>query len=297
MRTSKVEGGIRKSPWPGCLLLMLAPMWSPLLAAGSDVDLHFEVGGGLTAHARLRADGAIEIATNRMRQPQQLQGASDEEGRSRLDHADYNFDGYEDLASRASAGQVNETVVVHLYDAGSGAFRELKAPANTNASCEGFWSLMPDAKHRTLTSSCRSGPMWYSDVYQYDGNQLYLYRSMRLAYLETEKLEQVLSLEAEDDGPPAVWSTYDPAGKVLENAISDGLVSPAHGIPLRGNPARVVPSRLPLYAHAGDSSTGRYLVKGDRVELLDVDEGWLQVRYKNPSRGPIIGWVQSRESQ
>ena len=35
-----------------------------------------------------------------------------------------------------------------------------------------------------------------------------------------------------------------------------------------------------------------YLLKGDRVELLDEADGWLQLRYRNPSRGPVLGWVK-----
>ena len=265
-------------------------------AAESDGDLRFEVAGGLTAHARLRDDGMIEVATNRTPQPQQLLGAADEEGRSRLDHVDYNFDGYQDLASRASVGQVNEAVVVYVYEPRTSSFRELHAPTQPTTSCEGFWSLLPDAKTRTLTSTCRSGPMWYSDVYRYNGRQLYLYRSMRLAYLETEKLAQMLSLEvADDDGPPAVWTTYDPAGRVLERAIADGLALPPHGVALIGQRATVLPSRLSLYTRAGDASTKRYLVRGDGVELLDTQEDWLKLRYRNPTRGQIVGWVKLPE--
>ena len=46
-----------------------------LHAAESDGELRFQVASGLTAHARLRDDGMIEIATNRTPQPQQLPGA------------------------------------------------------------------------------------------------------------------------------------------------------------------------------------------------------------------------------
>ena len=266
-------------------------------AAETDAELHFEVADGLVAHARVLEDGGIEVRTNRGMQPQRLPAASDEEGRSRLDHGDYNFDGYQDLVSRASAGQVNEAVVVNVYDPAQGMFRELVAPTDTPANCEGFWSLLADEASRTLTSSCRGGPMWYSDVYRYHDERLYLYRSMRLAYLQAEALGQVLLLDvAEDSAPLAVWSTFDPSGQVLEQSIGDGLALPAHGVSLHGDEAIVVPSRLPLYARAGDSSTKRYLVKGDRVELLDLDEDWLQVRYRNPARGPIVGWVKLPEN-
>ncbi|RZA34839.1 MAG: SH3 domain-containing protein [Lysobacteraceae bacterium] len=286
-----------RGKWPAALLAgaslfaQAANGW----AVEPTVEVRFEVARGLTAHAHASQDGWIEIGTSRMPQAQRLQGASDEEGRSRLEHGDYNFDGYQDLVSRASMGQVNEAVVVHLYDPESGAFHELVAPSDPPASCEGFWSLSADAANRTLVSTCRSGPMWYSDIYRYEGKRLYLYRSMRLAYLETTALERALSLEvAEDAGPPAVWTTFDPSGKALERAIRDGLTLPPPGA-LRGDEAVVAASRLPLYTDPGDATTKRYLVEGDRVELLDENEGWLQLRYRNPSRGPVLGWVKLPE--
>lgn len=302
MTTSASGCGTRRSASWQLLCCVLAGIVLLLPASRSwaqETDLRFEVAPGLIAHARVIGDGEVEISTSRRPQAQRLRAASDEEGRSRLDHDDYNFDGYQDLASRASMGQVNEAVFVHVYDPGEGAFRELLAPAAPAASCEGFWSLAPDAASRTLVSTCRSGPMWYSDVYRYNGNRLYLYRAMRLAHLQPGQLKPVLSLDAvEDAGPLAVWSTFDPSGRVLEHAIGNGLQLPAHGAPLQGEHAVVVPPRLPLFASSGDTSSRRYLVKGDRVELLDVDDGgWLQVRFRNPSRGPVRGWVKLPQAQ
>jgi len=53
----------------------------------------------------------------------------------------------------------------------------------------------------------------------------------------------------------------------------------------------VVPTRLPLYVRPGDTSTRRYLLQDDRVELLDEADGWVKVRYNNPRRGAVLGWV------
>lgn len=277
---------------PGAVALgVLAQLPSAWADDGSRI--RFEVAPGISADARLLEAGWIDAGTGRSPQRQRLQAASDEEGRSRLDHGDYDFDGYQDLVSTATVGQVNEAVVVHLYDPASGRFRELAPPTGVAVNCEGFWSLSPDAASRTLTSSCRSGPMWYSDVYRYDGPRLYLFRSMRVVRLDAEELSQVLALDVPaGQGPLAVWSTYAPSGSVLERAIGDGLELPDHAAALRGNAAVVVPARLPLHAHAGDASTRRYLVAGDRVELLDEAGGWLQLRYRNPSRGPVLGWVK-----
>jgi hypothetical protein len=53
-------------------------------------------------------------------------------------------------------------------------------------------------------------------------------------------------------------------------------------------------ARLPLYSQPGDATTQRYLVRDDRVELLDERDGWVQVRYDNPTRGAVLGWVNTQ---
>lgn len=273
--------------------LLLAAL-TPCAWAAEDGEIRFEVAQGVTAHARMQNDGTLVVGTNRSPARQLLQAATDEEGTgTRLSHADYNFDGYQDLSSSATLGQVNESVVVHLYEPTSGQFLSLVAPAGPEISCEGFWALTPDPATRTLSSSCRSGPMWYSDIYRFQGDRLYLYRSMRDALVETEALAQVLKLDASQEMEIlVVWTTWSPDGQRLDHAVWNAFDPPSADAPLQGHGAKVVPARLPLYSRAGDSSTARYLIKDDRVELLDVADGWAQLRFNNPRRGPVLGWVK-----
>lgn len=277
----------------GLLIAAVSLLAGPASAA-DDSQIRFEVAAGVNAHARLLADGSVEVGTNRSAARQVLRASTDEEGGgTRLGHADYNFDGYQDLDTSATLGQVNEAVTVYLYEPASGQFRALAAPEAPEISCEGFWSLTPDPATRTLSSSCRSGPMWYSDIYRYQGGQVYLYRSMRSAFLDTEALAQVLALAEVDDAEIlTVWSTWDAAGKRLETAIWNAFDPPLKDAPMAGRSASVVPDKLLLYSRAGDTASKRYLLKGDRVELLDEADGWLQLRYRNPSRGPVLGWVK-----
>ena len=277
----------------GLLIAAVSLLAAPAFAADDD-EIRFEVATGVSAHARLLGDGSVEVGTNRSPARQVLPASTDEEGGgTRLGHADYNFDGYQDLDTSATLGQVNESVTVYLYEPASGQFRALAAPEAPEISCEGFWSLTPDPATRTLSSSCRSGPMWYSDIYRYQGRQVYLYRSMRNAFLDTEALARVLALAEVDDAEIlTVWSTWDAAGKRLETAIWNAFDPPLKDAPMPGRSASVVPDKLLLYSKAGDTSTKRYLLKGDRVELLDEADGWLQLRYRNPSRGPVLGWVK-----
>lgn len=277
----------------GLLIAAVSLLAAPAFAADDD-EIRFEVAAGVSAHARLLDDGSVDVGTNRSKGRQVLAASTDEEGGgTRLGHADYNFDGYQDLDTSATLGQVNESVTVYLYEPASGQFRALAAPEAPEISCEGFWSLTPDPATRTLSSSCRSGPMWYSDIYRYQGGQVYLYRSMRNAFLDTEALARVLALAEVDDAEIlTVWSTWDAAGKRLETAIWNAFDPPLKDAPMPGRSALVVPDKLLLYSKAGDTSTKRYLLKGDRVELLDEADGWLQLRYRNPSRGPVLGWVK-----
>ncbi|HEX7989239.1 MAG TPA: SH3 domain-containing protein [Stenotrophomonas sp.] len=277
----------------GLLVAVFSLLAAPAFAA-DDSEIRFEVAAGVSAHARLLGDGSVEVGSNRSPARQVLPASTNEEGGgTRLGHADYNFDGYQDLDSSATLGQVNESVTVYLYEPASGQFRALAAPEGPEISCEGFWSLTPDPATRTLSSSCRSGPMWYSDIYRFAGDRVYLYRSMRNAFLDTEALAQVLALaEVEDAEILTVWSTWDAAGKRLETAIWNAFDPPLKDAPMPGRSASVVPDKLLLYSKAGDTATKRYLLKGDRVELLDEADGWLQLRYRNPSRGPVLGWVK-----
>lgn len=261
--------------------------------------LQFAVAPGVTAAAQVRADGRVDVRVGEG-DPQTVSGSADAEvdadgERSlRLSHEDVDFDGHQDLLLRSSVGQVNEAIAVYRFVPQTGRFAAWPAPASAHANCDGFWSLTVDASRRSLLSTCRGGPMWYTDVYRVDAaGTAWLHRAERVLMLDPVALDSVLAIRrAEDAGPLAVWSTYSMSGRVLETALGDGLQAPQTGAPLQPVTARVVPARLPLYAKAGDAQTRRYLVRGDDVALLDERDGWLQVRYRNPTRGAVEGWVQ-----
>lgn len=277
------------------LTMTLCSAGMAMQAQAQDAEgVAFDAAPGVPVRARALDDGRVEVRIGKDAVLQYLDGVADEEGRSRLDHEDVDFDGVQDLLVRASVGQVNEAVAAYRFDARTARLQPLAPPTGTPANCDGFWSLRVDVPTRTLVSTCRGGPMWYTDFYRYQGEKLYLYRAEQLLMLDPQALAAVLAMDegGEDAGPLAVWTTFDAAGRVLEHAIGDGLSPPVSGVPLRAREARVVPARLALYRAVGDADTRRYLVAGDRVELLDERDGWLQVRYRNPTRGPVIGWIQ-----
>ncbi len=276
-----------------CLLgLVLVGVLAPPAQAGGDdgETLRFQVAAHVQAHADPQQDGSIVVQLSPSGKRQTLAGAADADGNSRWGLEDVDFDGYPELVARAPVGMVNEAVAVYRFDPTSAGFRALQAGTHGKDSCGDLMGLSVDVATRTLTSSCRSGPMWYTDQYRFAGAKLHLYRSESVLMLG-DTLNAALQWEqTEEQGPLAVWRTYDPAGRVLESAIADGLGAPPDG-PLQGRQATVVPARLFLFDRPGASSTKRYLVQGDRVELQDEQNGWVKLRYRSPNHGAVEGWI------
>lgn len=96
--------------------------------------------------------------------------------------ADYNFDGYQDVAfSIPDAGMgVYRTFSIYLYHPASKRFHilaELNAP---QARCSGLRDVALDKKNKLLLSSCRGGAAWWSDVYSFSHhNNLIWLRSVK----------------------------------------------------------------------------------------------------------------------
>lgn len=274
------------------LTVLLAGVLAPCAQAQqAPAPLRFSPAAGVQVTADVQDDGMLAVQVQPAGKRQRLPGAPDADGNARLSAEDLDFDGRPELVARASVGMVNEAVAVYRFDVGRNEFRALRAVTHGHDQCGDLMGLTADAATRTLTASCRSGPMWYTDVYRFNGPQLYLYRGESVLMLG-DTLGTALQWEdTANGGPLAVWRSYDPAGKVLESAIGDGLGAPAPGRPLQGLTATVLPARLFLYDRPGASSTQRYLVQGDRVEMLDEQDGWLQVRYRTPKQGAVLGWI------
>ncbi|NJB94354.1 hypothetical protein GGR72_002733 [Xanthomonas arboricola] len=209
------------------------------------------------------------------------------EGGVGVDSDDYNFDGHADLAVSAMLGQVNEAVLVFVFDPAQRRFRALTAPTRPAVQCEGFFNLTPDRQQRSLTSSCRSGPMWYADVYRYaaDG-RLYVARTQQP--IASPDIQTLLDPGTGDGMPLSVWPSYDARGAKVSSEIGTTLDAP---MPVQ---LRVQVARLPLYATPTATGTKRYLVQGDRADALDVsaDATRVQVRYRSAGRGDIVGWIE-----
>ncbi|WP_319000721.1 XAC2610-related protein [Burkholderia metallica] len=285
MRTSR----FRPLPRLAATALMLAAFASIAPAAhAAQPLLTFKVDDTVTARVE-RADG--EHITVRFLPSGKTQTldvtAADEEGHYHLSSDDYNFDGHRDLAMHATLGMVNDNYGIYLYDAARQQFEPLRMPAGNlpHGNCDDLVNVVTKPKVRTLYSSCRGGPIWYTDAYRFDaGGRIYLYQSSEAI---PDDLRDLLD---GDSGPSSMLLTYDAQGRRVSrrpDAYGGGTVT-----------FKVRPARLPLHDAMNDALTRRYLVAGDTVELIDAsaDFQWLKVRYRNPHAGAVQGWVSAKEA-
>ncbi|CAG9200293.1 conserved exported hypothetical protein [Paraburkholderia tropica] len=239
---------------------------------------------GTHVRVRILPDGATQTLEVK---------AVDEDGHFGIESADYNFDGHRDLSFAATLGQVNREYQIFLYDDAQRRFEPLRMASEKgpNGNCDGLWNISPDPKTHVLNSSCRGGPMWYTDAWRYraDG-RLYLYQA------DAPLPDEVNALFGlpEDSGPDSILITYDETGHVVAREAQ------VYG----GGKAtmKVKVARLPLHERAQDTPTKRYVVAGDILDVLDVsdDGSWLKVRYTRPSGNPqahaVTGWVAVSEA-
>ncbi|MEK6347977.1 MAG: hypothetical protein V4764_10895 [Burkholderia sp.] len=215
------------------------------------------------------------------------------DGDGKFDYAlaDYNFDGHRDVAVTVMQGMVNEAYQVFLYDPAARRFTRLRAPSGKarQGSCGDLTNLDAKPAERTLYSSCRSGPVWYSDAYRYraDGT-LYLYQSSQDLPMGLQP--SIVEGPGADGGPASVRLTYDALGKVVGSqpqAYGGGAVGLKVGVP-----------KLPLHDGPRDGPTRRYVVQDDTLDLIgaSADAAWLQVRFHNPRAGRIDGWIKSDDA-
>ena len=83
--------------------------------------------------------------------------------------ADYNFDGYDDVAfSIPDSGMgVYHTFSIFLYDPSLKVFHQLAEPTESRAKCSGLCDVTLDAKNKLLLTSCRGAATWWKDVYRF----------------------------------------------------------------------------------------------------------------------------------
>ena len=98
--------------------------------------------------------------------------------------ADYNFDGYDDVAfSLPDAGMgVYRTFSIYLYNPSTKRFNILAEPNAPKAKCSGFCDATLDKLNKLLFTACRGAATWWKDVYKFsDNNTLIWVRSQKIS--------------------------------------------------------------------------------------------------------------------
>ncbi len=277
-----------------CLLVAL----SPALARAAEPLLTFKVDAATTATVT-RADGAhilVRLMPGNVVQ-KLADNVSDGEATTQYEAIDADFDGHADLALSVTQGMVNDQYQIYLFDPANRRFKPLRLPAGNDkrSNCGDLFNLEAKPAERTLHSSCRSGPIWYSDAYRFraDGG-LYLYQATRMPQV-LQSLDTGTgkpgSPASPDQGPPQLLETMDEHGRTV------GFAPQAYG---GGNlTLKVSVAKLPLHERPQDGPTRRYLVSGDALDVIgvsDADASWLQVRYLNPKAGTITGWIRTSDA-
>lgn len=94
--------------------------------------------------------------------------------------ADYNFDGYDDIAfSIPDAGMgVYQMFSIWLFNPASKRYEKLAEPNYSKGNCGCLCDVTLDSRKKLLFTSCRGSARWWQDVYRYvPGNKLVFVRS------------------------------------------------------------------------------------------------------------------------
>lgn len=217
--------------------------------------------------------------------PQQITIPFLAEGGEPREHAkllvdDFTFDGAADLMVPSSTGYggVNWFYVLYRYSRTAQRLEPVKMD-------EEFCNPAADPVAKVLKVPCKSGPAWHDDAFQFTaGGVPFRHRESSLVTLQGFP----------DDAEAAVYLIeYRDAGKKrLRSEVRDAE-----------DPARPAVRLIPagrVYLHTSANAktrTGAYIVKGDRVELLDVTTEasggaqWLQVAYRSARAGRLVRWI------
>lgn len=193
--------------------------------------------------------------------------------------ADFNFDGWRDVAvpTNTGYGGVNTFYDLYFYRPASRTFQKSRytdAPDDHGVRA----NLFPDLPTRTVNGSYKSGPAYVAATLcpTPDGLDLYLCRRGELG-------QNPDLIGAADDydwtwfGPMGARLAYRPLRRSGENRSIWTVVTARLDL----HPEPTFTSRLPVY-----------VIRGDKVEVLELRPGWAHVTYTGKGKQPLSGWVQ-----
>ena len=181
--------------------------------------------------------------------------------------ADMNFDGYKDIAVDTGYGYggVNIISEVYFWDAQTGGFQSKSLEVS---------NFDLDEKAGILSSAMRSGPQWYRTEYKFSNGVPWRYH------------------EVIGPGIVEVHKFYNMAGKMIKKIVADPNREGDQPVPA----VFTVPvDKVYFYTRPDENSKTRaYIVKGDKVEVLDQAgdfSEWLKIRYRG--KKTFVRWIKA----
>ena len=205
--------------------------------------------------------------------------ADDLEPKGEILAQDFNFDGWVDLAIPMAVGYagVNYFYDLYTYSPQAAEFVLRKAPSSEGPQ---FCNPQLRTSERMLTTTCKSGPSYAYADYKFDQGRPYLYRTSEVVVLLGFPEDQQLAYRVQ---------LYDAKGQPQTTTITGDT---RDGKPI----VRSIPLAKVFLHNAAHvrTRTEMYLVKGDKVEVLEVNPGapqWLKVAYQSAKLGRIVKWI------
>jgi hypothetical protein len=255
------------------LALPLLQLDCPALRRGTT----FEVGPGLRAALKQTGDARFTLSTG----TQSLQATGDCNPNFGMNAlvADFNFDGWRDVAVPDSTGYggVNTFYTLYFYRPASRAFQKSRyGGALSNGETRA--NLSPDLPTRTVNGSYKSGPGYVAATLCPTPDGLDLYTCRRGELGQNPSL-----IETADDYD---WTWFSPTGAKL-------AYRPLQRSGENRSIWTVVTARLELHTEPALSSRSpAYVIRGDKVEVLELRSGWAHVTFTGKSDRIFSGWVQ-----
>lgn len=193
--------------------------------------------------------------------------------------ADFNFDGWRDVAVPTGTGYggVNTFYELYFYRPQSRTFQKSQY-TDALKSNDTRANLSPDLLTRTVDGSYKSGPVYVAATLcpTPDGLDLYMCRRGELS-------QNPDLIQAADDydwtwfGPTGAKQAYRPLRRSGENRSL----------------WTVALARLNLHTEpALDSKSAAYVIRGDLVGVLELRPGWAHVTFTGKGDRILNGWVQ-----
>ena len=195
---------------------------------------------------------------------------------------DFNFDSFLDIAiPELSQDDVNNYNALYIFDRSSKSFKFMPLPEGTNCQSETLNNPELEPASKTVFTSCRGGPSWYSEGFRFEHGKPYLRLSREMAFLEGF---------AEKDN--LLWreTTFDRNKRRIGIKFLDYETAKT---PVR----RIPKAKVFLYSTPQEEAiTSSYIIQNDLITILEVKESdsgqWLKIAYQSQKLGRIKRWIR-----